>query len=205
MKNRHKGLVAFGMGSVIFLILVGACASRPASDPPKDPAPGTAEEPYTIGVQDVLRVSVWQQEGANVDVPVRPDGMITVPLIGDVQARGKTAQQLQQEITKKLAKHVVSPEVAVIVLQMNSRFVSVVGRVQQTARVPMTQDLRVVEAIALAGGFDPFADTNNIRVVRRLPDGKEMEYRFDYEAYMEGRAPNTNFLLKSGDVIYVPD
>jgi polysaccharide export outer membrane protein len=205
MKNRHKGLVAFGTGLVILLILLSACASRPATDPPPDPAPGAAEEPYTIGVQDVLRVNVWQQEGANVDVPVRPDGMITVPLIGDVQARGKTAQQLQQEISKRLAKHVVSPEVTVIVLQMNSRFVSVVGRVQQTARVPMTQDLRIVEAIALAGGFDPFADTDNIRIVRRLPDGKEVEYRFDYEAYMDGKAPNTNFLLKSGDVIYVPD
>jgi polysaccharide export outer membrane protein len=205
MKNRHKGLVAFGTGLVILLILLSACASRPATDPPPDPAPGAAEEPYTIGVQDVLRVNVWQQEGANVDVPVRPDGMITVPLIGDVQARGKTAQQLQQEISKRLAKHVVSPEVTVIVLQMNSRFVTVVGRVQQTARVPMTQDLRIVEAIALAGGFDPFADTDNIRIVRRLPDGKEVEYRFDYEAYMDGKAPNTNFLLKSGDVIYVPD
>jgi polysaccharide export outer membrane protein len=110
-------------------------------------------------------------------VPVRPDGMISVPLIGDVQARGSTAQQLQQVLTKKLAKHVVSPDVTVIVLQMNSRFVSVVGRVKATARVPMTQNLRVVEAIALAGGFDPFADTDNIRVVRRLPDGKEVEYQ----------------------------
>jgi polysaccharide export outer membrane protein len=205
MKNRQGRSGFFGIGAVILLIVVSACATRPASDPPTDPPPGTPEEAYTIGVQDVLRVSVWQQEGANVDVPVRPDGMITVPLIGDVQARGKTAQQLQQEIAKRLAKHVVSPDVTVIVLQMNSRFVSVVGRVQQTARVPMTQDLRIVEAIALAGGFDPFADTDNIRIVRRLPDGKEVEYRFDYEAYMEGKAPNTNFLLKSGDVIYVPD
>jgi len=95
--------------------------------------------------------------------------------------------------------------VTVIVLQMNSRFVSVVGRVQREARVPISQDLRVVEAIALAGGFDPFADTDSVRVVRRLPDGKEVEYRFDYDAYMDGHAPNTNFLLKSGDVIYVPD
>src|SRR5688500_14418683 len=205
MKNRQGRSGIFGIGAVVLLIVVSACATRPASDPPTDPPPGTPEEAYTIGVQDVLRVSVWQQEGANVDVPVRPDGMITVPLIGDVQARGKTAQQLQQEIAKRLAKHVVSPDVTVIVLQMNSRFVSVVGRVQQTARVPMTQDLRIVEAIALAGGFDPFADTDNIRIVRRLPDGKEVEYRFDYEAYMDGNAPNTNFLLQAGDVIYVPD
>jgi polysaccharide biosynthesis/export protein len=191
------------MGAVVLLTL--ACTNRPPILPPPESPPGTANEPYVIGEQDLLRVSVWQNESASVDVPVRPDGMVSVPLIGDVEARGKTTQQLQQEIAKKLAKHVVSPDVTVIVLQMNSRYVSVVGRVRNTARVPMTQDLRVVEAIALAGGFDEFADTDNIRVVRRLPDGKEVEYRFDYEAYMDGYAPNTNFLLRSGDVIYVPD
>ena len=203
MKNRQSGSGLLGLGVVFLLTL--ACASRQTAEPPPDPPAGSASEPYVIGVQDLLRVSVWQNEGASVDMPVRPDGNITVPLIGDVPARGRTTQQLQQEITKKLAKHVVSPDVTVIVLQMNSRFVSVVGRVEQTARVPITQDLRVVEAIALAGGFDPFADTDNIRIVRRLPDGKEVEYRFDYEAYMDGHAPNTNFLLQAGDVIYVPD
>jgi len=185
--------------------LASACAVRPTAVPPPDPPAGTVAEPYVIGVQDLLRISVWQNEAATVDVPVRPDGKITVPLIGDVEARNQTTQQLQTVIAKRLAKHLVSPDVTVIVLQMNSRFVSVVGRVQQTTRVPMTQDLRIVEAIALAGGFDEFADTDNIRVVRRQPDGKEVQYPFDYDAYMEGRAPNTNFLLQSGDVIYVPD
>ena len=203
MQNRQFLPAIVGLGAVVLLTL--ACASRPAEPPPPDPAPGTREEPYVIGAQDLLRVSVWQNESASVDVPVRPDGMVTIPLIGDVEARGKTTDQLQKEVAKKLAKHVVSPDVTVIVLQMNSRFVSVVGRVQRETRVPMTQDLRVVEAIALAGGFDPFADKDNIRVVRRLPDGKEVEYRFDYDSYMKGYAPNTNFLLKSGDVIYVPD
>jgi len=203
MQNRQSLPAIVVLGAVVFLTL--ACASRPTAEPPQDPEAGAAEEPYVIGVQDLLRVSVWQNESASVDVPVRPDGKVTIPLIGDVEARGQTAEQLQAVIAKKLAKHVVSPDVTVIVLQMNSRFVSVVGRVQREARVPISQDLRVVEAIALAGGFDPFADTDSVRVVRRLPDGKEVEYRFDYDAYMDGHAPNTNFLLKSGDVIYVPD
>ena len=203
MQKRQSLPAIVGLGAVVFLTL--ACASRPTEQPPQDPEPGAAEEPYVIGVQDLLRVSVWQNASASVDVPVRPDGKVTIPLIGDVEARGQTAEQLQAVIAKKLAKHVVSPDVTVIVLQMNSRFVSVVGRVQREARVPISQDLRVVEAIALAGGFDPFADTDSVRVVRRLPDGKEVEYRFDYDAYMDGHAPNTNFLLKSGDVIYVPD
>jgi polysaccharide biosynthesis/export protein len=203
MNNRHGTSVIVGLGMVLGLTL--ACAHRPTEAPPPDPPPGTPEQPYAIGVQDLLRITVWQVDNANVDVPVRPDGKVSVPLIGDVVAAGLTTEQLQQVITKKLAKHVVSPDVTVIVLQMNSRFVSVVGRVKQTARVPMTQNLRVVEAIALAGGFDPFADTDDIRVVRRLPDGNEVEYHFDYDAYMDGYAPNTNFLLQAGDVIYVSD
>jgi polysaccharide export outer membrane protein len=201
MKNRQRGIAIW---AAILGFAVG-CASRPVAEPPKDPGPEAANVPYVIGVQDVLRISVWQNDSATVDVPVRPDGKVSVPLIDDVDARGLTPQQLKDVITKKLSKHIVSPDVTVIVLQMNSRFVSVVGRVAHTARVPITQDLRVVEAIALAGGFDEFADTDNIRVVRKQPDGSEVEFHFDYDAYMKGRAPNTNFLLQSGDVVYVPD
>ena len=188
------------------LLLGGlACANRPTATPPPDPTPGTAQAPYVIGVKDLLRISVWQNPAITVDVPVRPDGKVSVPLIDDVTAAGLTPVQLKDVITKELSKSVESPDVTVIVLEINSRFVSVVGRVTATARVPVTENLRVVEAIALAGGFDEFADRSNVRVVRRQPDGKEIEYGFDYDAYMSGRAPNTNFLLQAGDVIYVPD
>ena len=188
------------------LALVGiACASRPTAAPPPDPAPGSADVPYVIGIKDLLRISVWQNTAITVDVPVRPDGKVSVPLIDDVTAAGLTPVQLKDVITKQLEKSVESPDVTVIVLEINSRFVTVSGRVTATARVPVTENLRVVEAIALAGGFDEFADRSNIRIVRRQSDGKEIEYTFDYDAYMSGRAPNTNFLLQAGDVIYVPD
>jgi polysaccharide export outer membrane protein len=192
---------------LVLAVLLGglACANRPTATPPPDPTPGTAQAPYVIGVKDLLRISVWQNTAITVDVPVRPDGKVSVPLIDDVTAAGLTPVQLKDVITKELSKSVESPDVTVIVLEINSRFVSVVGRVTATARVPVTENLRVVEAIALAGGFDEFADRSNVRVVRRQPDGKEIEYGFDYDAYMSGRAPNTNFLLQAGDVIYVPD
>jgi polysaccharide biosynthesis/export protein len=203
MDNRQRRARIFAISCAVALAL--ACASRPTADPPKDPDPGTAPTPYVIGVRDLLRVSVWQNDAVSVDVPVRPDGKISVPLIGDVGAAGQTPDQLKAVITKKLDKHLDSPVVTVIVLEMNSRFVSVVGRVTKTARVPVSEDLRVVEAIALAGGFDAFADRTNIRVVRHNPDGTEVEYHFDYDSYMSGHAPHTNFLLRAGDVIYVPD
>ena len=182
-----------------------ACASRPTAPPPPDPAPGTADAPYVIGVRDLLRISVWQNAAITLDVPVRPDGKVSVPLIDDVTAAGLTPVQLKDVIEKELSKSVEAPEVTVIVLEINSRFVTVSGRVTKTARVPVTEHMRVVEAIALAGGFDEFANRSNVRVVRRQPDDKEIEYRFDYDAYMSGRAPNTNFLLQAGDVVYVPD
>jgi polysaccharide export outer membrane protein len=193
------------LAPVAVLGLALGCASRPEHLPPADPLPEDAAEPYVIGVNDRLRISVWQNEAVTVDVPVRPDGKVSVPLINDISAKGLTPVQLKEVITRELSKFVSSPEVTVIVLEMKSRFVSVVGRVVTTARVPLTEDLRVVEAIALAGGFDEFADRSEIRIVRRLPDGGEVEYPFDYDAYMLGRAPGTNFLLKPGDVVYVPD
>jgi polysaccharide export outer membrane protein len=93
----------------------------------------------------------------------------------------------------------------VLVRQMNSRFVSVLGEVRQPQRVQLTRDLRVLEAIAMVGGFSTFADKGDVRIVRREPGGGEVEYRFDYDAYVRGVAPDTNIVLQPGDTIIVPD
>lgn len=160
---------------------------------------------YTIGVTDVLRIAVWKNPELTVDVPVRPDGMVSVPLIDDVQAEGLTPQELKDVITRELQEYVTAPDVTVIVIQMNSRFVSVMGEVVQDMRVQLTRDLRVTEAITAAGGFGTFADRSDVRIVRRNEDGSESEYRFDYPAYVRGRAPGTNIVLRHGDTIIVPD
>jgi polysaccharide export outer membrane protein len=162
--------------------------------------------PYTIGVTDVLKITVWKNPESSVDaVPVRSDGMISVPLINDVQAEGLTPEELKDVIARELAEYVGEPNVTVVVIQINSRFVSVIGEVVQDTRVPLTRDLRVLEAIAQAGGFGPFADKSDVRIVRRNADGTESEYRFDYGAYIRGRAPGTNIVLQHGDTIVVPD
>jgi len=161
--------------------------------------------PYTIGVTDVLKISVWKNPELTVDVPVRADGMISVPLIDDVQAEGMTPQELKEVVTLELSEFITAPDVTIIVLQMNSRFVSVIGEVVQEARVPLTRDLRVLEAIAIARGFSTFADRADVRIVRRNADSSESEYRFDYSAYIRGRAPGTNIVLQPGDTIIVPD
>jgi polysaccharide export outer membrane protein len=181
-----------------------ACGNRPLSPPPPDPTAMNREH-YVIGVTDVLDISVWKNPELSVTVPVRPDGRISVPLVDDVQAEGLQTTELKEIITRELSEYIASPIVTVVVTQMNSQFISVIGAVGQNTRIPMTKELRVLEAIATAGGFTTFADKGDIRIVRRIPGGQEVEYRFDYGAYIKGKAPGTNIVLKHGDTIIVPE
>lgn len=205
MQERYGHLIGprAAMALLVGLLLL-ACGGRTPSPPPPEPVP-MDRAVYTIGVTDVLLISVWKNPELSVEVPVRADGMISVPLIDDVQAEGLTPQELKEVITRELSEFVTAPDVTVLVRQMNSRFVSVLGEVRQPTRVPLTRDLRVLEAIAQVGGFTTFADKSDVRVVRRQPDGSEVEYRFDYNAYVRGLAPGTNIVLAPGDTIIVPD
>jgi polysaccharide export outer membrane protein len=160
---------------------------------------------YLIGVTDQLHISVWKNEELTVTVPVRPDGKISVPLLDDIQAEGLQVMELKEILTRELSEYITAPDVTVIVVEMNSQFVSLLGSVKVNARIPLTRDLRVLEAIATAGGFTTFADKDNIRIVRRGSSGNEVEYRFDYDAYIKGKAPGTNIVLKHGDTIIVPE
>jgi polysaccharide export outer membrane protein len=162
-------------------------------------------ETYRIGVTDVLRISVWKNPELEVVVPVRPDGKISFPLLDDIQAEGLRVMELKEILTRELAEYITAPDVTVIVLEMNSQFVSIMGAVPGNTRIPITRDLRVLEAIAQAGGFTTFADKKNIRIVRRGSGGEEVEYRFDYNAYIKGKAPGTNIVLQHGDMVIVPE
>ncbi len=190
--------------ALALLLTVAGCATRSLSPPPADPNP-MDRDPYRIGVTDVLRISVWRNQELSVDVPVRPDGKISVPLLDDVHAEGLEPTELKEVLTREFAEYVVAPNVTVIVLGMNSRYVSILGEVGSQARVPLTRNMRVLEAIAVVGGFRTFADKGDVRIVRRQEDGSEIEYRFDYDAYIKGRAPGTNIVLYNGDTIIVPD
>ena len=204
MARRVLPLLAIGFLVGAFGIVLGGCFARPLASPPPDPDPMDREE-YTIGVTDVLHISVWKNAELSVQAPVRPDGKISVPLLDDVQAEGLTPEELKEVITRELGEFVVAPDVTVLVMQMNSRFVSVIGEIARTVRVPLTRDMRVLEAITVAGGFSTFADRGDVRIVRRSATGEEIEYRFDYDDYIRGHAPGTNIVLRHGDMIIVPD
>jgi polysaccharide export outer membrane protein len=182
-------------------LALSACETTRATPPPQD-APQAG--PYLIGEGDVLAVRVWKNQELSVEVPVRPDGMISVPLVNDVKAAGLTTDQLKSEITTKLAEFITNPDVTVVVLRADSKRVFVLGEVLRPGPVPLATSLSVLDAISAAGGFSPFADENDIKIIRRTPDGAELEFAFDYKAYVRGRAAGTNLTLQPGDTIVVP-
>ncbi len=184
--------------------LLAGCAARNPSPPPPDPVP-MARDTYVIGVSDRLQISVWKNSDLSVSVPVRTDGMISVPLLDDVQAEGLTPEELKEVITRELQEYVTAPDVTVVVLEMNSRYVSLMGEIGRTGRLLLRTEFRVTEAIAASGGFTTFADRSDVRIVRRNGDGQETEYRFDYDAYIKGKAPGTNIVLRPGDLVIVSD
>jgi polysaccharide export outer membrane protein len=197
---RSRWIVAVALG-----VWLAGCAAREISQPPPQPAHLEHEE-YVIGVRDVLRVSVWKNPELSVDVIVRMDGKISVPLLDDVQAEGLTPMELKEVLAREFSEYVASPDVTVIVVRMDSQFVLLMGDgLKANRQVPLTRDLRVLDAVALGGGFSSFADRGDIRIVRRHQDGAEVEYRFDYDAYIKGRAPGTNIVLQNRDTVIVPD
>ncbi|MCP5056927.1 MAG: polysaccharide export protein [bacterium] len=190
-------LSALALGALL------ACATTDRPTPPPAEAPVVRSE-YVIGLGDQLQITVWRNEELSGIRLVRTDGKISVPLVDDIQAEGLTPEQLKAAIAEKLEDFISAPDVTVAVAQANSKQVYILGEVLQSGPVPVLQDLRVTDAISLARGFGPFADRSDIRIVRR-EGHEEIEYLFDYDAYVRGRAAGTNILLQPGDTVIVPD
>jgi polysaccharide export outer membrane protein len=157
---------------------------------------------YVIGLQDVLDVLVWKDEDMSAkDVVVRPDGMISVPLINDVRGDGLTVEQLRLRLTEAAAKFIDDPTVAVVVKAINSRRVSVLGQVAKPSQYNLLSRMTVVDLLSMAGGVHEFAKTKNIRITR----GKE-SLQLNFKEFLEGkaRAIAQNIELQPGDIVSVP-
>ena len=190
--------------SLFVLVAAAALSCSHGAPPPPEAGPMDRSE-YVIGASDVLRIQVWRNPELSVEVPVRPDGKISVPLANDVQAAGLTTTELKDVLTQALAEFVAAPDVTVIVHQVNSKSVHVVGEVGRPMVVPLVIDMRALEVIAMAGGFTPYADKSDIRILRPNPDGSVVEYRFNYKAFLKGKSPESNLRMQPGDTIVVPD
>jgi polysaccharide export outer membrane protein len=158
---------------------------------------------YKIGPQDVLRIDVWKEPDISRNVPVRPDGKISLPLLNDVQAAGLTAMQLADAISEGFKKFINNPQVTVSVTEINSRRVYVTGEVTRPGSMPLLPNMTVLQALSTSGGFTQFARIKNIHVLRVI-DGKQEKLPFNYKEVSTGQKPEQNIMLKPGDVIVVP-
>jgi polysaccharide export outer membrane protein len=177
--------------------------TAPVADSKAAPVPATTDPAYVIGPEDVLDINVWKELDVSRVVPVRPDGKISLPLINDVQAAGLSPQQLAALVTEKLRKYVNEPQVTVIVKEINSQRVFVVGEVLRAGAFPLIPGMTVLQALSSAGGFTTFADVKKIHVMR-LRDGKHIELPFNYRDVLRGDNPDQNIKLEPGDTVVVP-
>jgi polysaccharide export outer membrane protein len=175
--------------------------SRPVE---KVPFPNPVDANYIIGPGDILGISIWKDEALTKDVVVLPDGIISFPLLGQLKASGKTVAQLKTEIEEKIAQYVSDPVLNIEVKQVNSMLIYVIGRVNQNGgRFPLNTNVTVLQALAMAGGLNPFAERNKIKVFRQ-EDGKTKFLPFHYDDVIKGKRLEENIELKRGDIIVVP-
>lgn len=176
-----------------------AKAAAPA--PPPEPKSVAGPE-YVIGADDALHISVWKEPDLTATLPVRPDGKISLPLLNDVQAAGLTPMQLAESLTARLKKYVADPRVTVVVTQINSKRVYLVGEVLHPGPLPMLPNMTVLQALASAG-FTQFANTKGIYVLR-TENGRQQKMPVNYRHLIKGDAVDQNILLKPGDTIVIP-
>ena len=182
----------------LVLAVTAGCATPKTAPPPK----GASNEIYRVGAPDVLYISILPDPKIDREVVVRPDGMISIDLVGDVPAGGRTVEEIAQDVQKRIARYKRGAVVTVGVSRATSTAVTLLGEVAANRAFPLVKQTRVAEAISLSGGVTTFANQDGIRVIRHA-SGETVVYTVDLEAIQAGDL-RTNILLSAGDIIYVP-
>lgn len=205
--------LAFVLGSALMVggssVMAQGTPQNPQAETAKGAAPTTtspvaANDPdYKIGPQDVLTINVWKEPDVSREVPVRPDGKISLPLLNDVEAAGLTPMQLANSLTESLKKFISGPQVTVIVKEINSRRVYVIGEVVRAGTFPLLPKMTVLQIVSSCGGFTQFANPKKIYVLR-TKDGKQTKIPFNYKEVVSGKNPEQNIELEPGDTVVVP-
>jgi polysaccharide export outer membrane protein len=191
--------------AILGLLLGPLSLAQDKSSPAVRPADAAAMDvqTYRVGPEDVLDISVWREEGLKKEVLVRPDGGMSYPLIGEVQAAGKTVLELRDEIARRLERFIPEPAVSVSIVKIGSQRVYVIGKVNKPGEYPVGRYIDVLQALSMAGGLTPFADANDIRVMRRDGD-RQVVLPFEYSRVVRGQKLEQNVQLHAGDVVVVP-
>jgi len=163
-----------------------------------------SDDSYIIGANDTLSINVWKEPDVSRSVPVRSDGKISLPLVGELQAAGQTPRQLEQEIAKRLQSFISEPEVTVIVTDSKSQKINILGMVARPGAYLLSGSTTVLDAIAMAGGFKDFAKKKSIYVLRTNSDGTQKRIPFNYKDVIKGTNPEQNIKLLAGDTLVIP-
>jgi polysaccharide biosynthesis/export protein len=190
-------LLALLWGAAAGEAQVRAEAGKAEGGPPADVA-----EVYAIGIGDVVEIAVWKNADLTVTVPVRPDGRISVPLLGDVEAAGKTPLALKQALTEGFSQYITAPAISVVIKEINSQKIFITGEVAKPAAYDLRPHTRLMQALALAGGLTPFAKGRV--VVLREQGGKNQRFEVNLSGITKGRHLEDNLLLQAGDTLIVP-
>ncbi len=156
-------------------------------------------QPYVLGVSDVVSIAVWKNEDLAIEIPVRPDGKVSVPLVGEIDAAGKTPAEIQLELTERFAQFVTAPGVSVVVTEIKSRKVYVMGEVGNSGAYDLFQPLRLMQILALAGGLTEYAKKDEVVILRG-----HNRLVASIKAVSSGRRLEDNILLEPGDTVVVP-
>jgi len=183
---------------------VAKATTLPSTDTPTSRVSAIKPDSYVIGVGDGLGINVWKEPELSKNVPVRPDGMITLPLIGEIKAAGLTPNQLQDQITAELSKVMSDPQVVVLVEAVNSLSFNIMGNVYKPGYYPLTRPITILDAIALSGGFRDFAKEKKIYVLRADANGKQEKIYFNYKQVIKGQNMSQNIMVQPRDTIVVP-
>lgn len=185
--------------AILLLLAAGVGLAQEA----REEVAAEAVDTYIIGVGDHVQVSVWKNPDLQAEVPVRPDGRISVPLVGEVRVSGLTPSEVRSLLTESYGQFVTAPSVSVLVTQINSRKVFILGQVQESGAFDIVQPTKLMQALAMAGGFTEFAKTGKIVLLREV-NGVKRRWRINLDAIASGKRPDDNVLLQPGDTIIVP-
>ena len=181
-----------------------APTSQPTQTSDSSSATNPHDDSFVIGNDDVLAVNVWKEPDVSRSIPVRSDGKISLPLVGEVQATGRTPLKLEQDIAARLKNYIAEPEVTVIVQQINSQKFNILGMVNRPGSYVINNSATVLDAIAIAGGFRDFAKQKAIYILRQNADGTDTKLPFNYKEVVKGHNPTQNIKLQPRDTIVVP-
>lgn len=201
-----RGCSSLAATLVVMVMLVGGCSGLPQEI--LDQASRSSPKDFLLGPEDVLEVTVWRNQDLSKQVVIRPDGMISLPLIGDVHASGLTAAQVADRIARRLAEFKENPAVSVSVREVNSYYIYVMGEVTRPGKYQLKSYTTVLQGVSLGGGFTPFASKGKMSLVRiiKKENGEERQLRIPvpYDDLVSGKGLIGNLTLISGDTIVVP-